>query len=226
MDIRKSFGKFALRKVSNVQARWSPLHELVPEPPLRHGHAISIDMAYSATLSFLRGLLSAEDHMELLKLFSRAGLSMDHDQFDGPLLEKATAAIIRTRDGKLRAAVPVSPMGQCVFLNDVSQEEMMSALKQHKTMMQKFPRKGAGIDAFVDSSDTGVEEEDVEYTFQQLQVHDATNGDLVKQRDSLKKAQDVTAPKQVAIHNVGMAMDAPPESKRTAIVVEDGSSRN
>lgn len=184
-------------------------------------------MAYSATLSFLRGLLSAEDHTELLKLFSRAGLSMDHDQFDGPLLEKATAAIIRTRDGKLRAAVPVSPMGQCVFLNDVSQEEMVLALKQHKQMMRKFPRNGAGIDAFVDSSDTGVEEEDVEYTFQQLKVHDATNGDLVKQRDNLKKAaQDVAAPKQATVYHVGMAMDAPPESKRTAIVVEDGGSHN
>lgn len=112
--------------------RWSPLHELVPNPPLRHGHAISIDMAYSATLSYLRGLLTAEDHQRLLRLFSRAGLSMDHDQFDGPLLEKATAAILRTRDGKLRAAVPISPMGECTFLNDVSQKEMLAALEAHK----------------------------------------------------------------------------------------------
>ncbi|OKO97884.1 2-epi-5-epi-valiolone synthase [Penicillium subrubescens] len=37
---------------------WSPLHELTPATPLRHGHAISIDMAYSATLANTRGLLS------------------------------------------------------------------------------------------------------------------------------------------------------------------------
>ncbi|KAH7316798.1 hypothetical protein B0I35DRAFT_354241 [Stachybotrys elegans] len=134
---------------------WSPLHELVPETPLRHGHAISIDMAFSATLAYTRGLLSADERTRLLKLFSRAGLSMDHDQFDGPLLEKATAAILKTRDGKLRAAVPVSPIGKCVFLNDVSHEEMCRALQVHKDTMKQYPRNGEGVDAYVDSSDTG-----------------------------------------------------------------------
>merc|ERR1712225_130737 len=45
---------------------WSPLHELVPETPLRHGHAISIDMAYSATLANNRKLISDEEHRRLL----------------------------------------------------------------------------------------------------------------------------------------------------------------
>ncbi|KAG6012201.1 hypothetical protein E4U43_007898 [Claviceps pusilla] len=134
---------------------WSPLHELVPNPPLRHGHAISIDMAYSATLSRKRNLLTPEDHMRLLRLFSRAGLSMDHPQFDAPLLDKATAAILRTRDGKLRLAVPISPLGECVFLNDVSHEEMTEVLQMHKDMVAQFPREGSGLDAFVDASDTG-----------------------------------------------------------------------
>ncbi|KAG5955950.1 hypothetical protein E4U58_006839 [Claviceps cyperi] len=134
---------------------WSPLHELVPNPPLRHGHAISIDMAYSATLSRKRNLLTEEDHMRLLRLFSRAGLSMDHPQFDAPMLDKATAAILRTRDGKLRLAVPISPIGECVFLNDVSHEEMSEVLEVHKKLVGQFPREGKGLDAFVDASDTG-----------------------------------------------------------------------
>lgn len=112
-------------------------------------------MAFSATLSFLRGKLSKSDHLRLLKLFSRAGLSMDHEDFDEQLLVEATAAILKTRNGKLRAAVPVSPMGDCIFLNDVSHEEMCAALKFHKDLMGEFPRDGAGIDAFVDASDTG-----------------------------------------------------------------------
>lgn len=127
----------------------------MPDPPLRHGHAISIDMAFSATLSLTRGLLSEADHTRLLTLFSRAGLSMDHDSFDGSLLERATAAILRTRDGKLRAAVPVSPLGQCVFLNDVSHADMCAALAEHKAFVAAYPRAGCGIDAFVDASDTG-----------------------------------------------------------------------
>ncbi|KAL4899614.1 hypothetical protein BDW74DRAFT_188993 [Aspergillus multicolor] len=133
---------------------WSPLHELAPPVPLRHGHAISIDMAYSATLANSRGLLSDREHIRLLNLFSRAGLSMDHALFTEDLLEKATAAILKTRDGLLRAAVP-SPLGSCVFLNDVSSEEMGAALRRHKILMKGFPREGAGVEAFVDASDTG-----------------------------------------------------------------------
>ncbi|PHH82316.1 hypothetical protein CDD83_3301 [Cordyceps sp. RAO-2017] len=112
-------------------------------------------MAYSATLAHQRGLLSADDHLRLLRLFSRAGLAMDHADFDAALLERATAAILKTRDGKLRAAVPVSPMGRCVFLNDVSQRDMCAALEEHKRLMAQFPRAGEGLDAFVDASDTG-----------------------------------------------------------------------
>lgn len=144
---------------------WSPLHELIPETPLRHGHAISIDMAYSATLAHMRGLITHAEHRRILSLFSRAGLSMDHHQFDEETLDKATAAILKTRDGKLRAAVP-NPIGQCTFLNDVSPEEMNAALKKHKELMKEYPRNGEGLEAYVDSSDTGytdlAEEEIVE----------------------------------------------------------------
>jgi 3-dehydroquinate synthase len=111
-------------------------------------------MAYSATLANTRGLLSDEQHRRLLNLFSRAGLSMDHELFNEEILAKATAAILKTRDGLLRAAVP-SPLGSCKFLNDVTDEEMAAALRRHKTLMMEYPRHGAGIEAYVDASDTG-----------------------------------------------------------------------
>lgn len=133
---------------------WSPLHELVPETPLRHGHAISIDMAYSATLANHRGLLSDAEHTRLLTLFSRAGLSIDHPQFDEEVLERGTAAILKTRDGKLRLAVP-NPLGSCTFLNDVSNEELAAVLRKHKDVVKNYPRQGEGLEAYVDGSDTG-----------------------------------------------------------------------
>lgn len=111
-------------------------------------------MAYSATLANSRKLLSDQDHRRILDLFSRAGLSMDHPQFDSEVLDKGTAAILKTRDGLLRAAVP-SPLGQCKFLNDVDAKEMNAALLRHKKIMKKYPRHGAGIEAYVDASDTG-----------------------------------------------------------------------
>ena len=111
-------------------------------------------MAYSATLANLRGLLSDEEHKRILNLFSKAGLSMDHVDFNEEVLAKATQAILRTRDGLLRAAVP-SPLGSCVFLNDVSEDEMFTALRKHKEIMKSYPRNGEGLEAFVDASDTG-----------------------------------------------------------------------
>lgn len=133
------------------------MHELVPETPLRHGHAISIDMAYSATLANGRGLINDAEHRRILNLFSRAGLSMDHYQFDEEILDKGTAAILKTRDGKLRAAVP-HPIGSCIFLNDVSAEELNEALRRHKELMKEYPRNGEGLEAYVDASDTGYTE--------------------------------------------------------------------
>jgi 3-dehydroquinate synthase len=111
-------------------------------------------MAFSATLANLRGLLSDDEHRRLLNLFSRAGLSMDHELFNEDMLDRATKAILKTRDGLLRAAVP-SPLGSCQFLNDVTTKEMNTALRHHKTIVKQYPRRGAGIDAYVDSSDTG-----------------------------------------------------------------------
>ncbi|KAF2650367.1 Dehydroquinate synthase-like protein [Lophiostoma macrostomum CBS 122681] len=147
---------------------WSPLHELSPDVPLRHGHAISIDMAYSATLANIRGLMSDDEHRRLLNLFSRAGLSMDHELFTEDMLDKATKAILKTRDGKLRAAVP-NPLGSCTFLNDVSASDMNEALRRHKEIMKEYPRDGAGLDAFVDASDTG-------YTLNDIPVEELMNG--------------------------------------------------
>ncbi|KAI4865745.1 Dehydroquinate synthase-like protein [Hypoxylon rubiginosum] len=133
---------------------WSPMHELIPETPLRHGHAISIDMAYSATLAKESGLLSSKEHRRLFSLLCRAGLSIDHPQFDDEVLDKGTAAILKTRDGQLRLAIP-SPLGSCTFLNNVSPQQLKDALKKHKEMAKSYPREGAGIEAYVDSSDTG-----------------------------------------------------------------------
>ncbi|KAI0479346.1 Dehydroquinate synthase-like protein [Xylariaceae sp. FL0804] len=134
---------------------WSPLHELVPETPLRHGHAISIDMAYSATLANARGLLADADHTRLLSLFSRAGLSLDHPDFDEDVLERGTAAILKTRDGQLRLAVPSPTLGRCAFVNDADAGELKSALRRHKEVSKTYARGGEGVEAYVDASDTG-----------------------------------------------------------------------
>ncbi|MCJ1467687.1 hypothetical protein MMC07_006312 [Pseudocyphellaria aurata] len=168
---------------------WSPMHELVPETPLRHGHAISIDMAYSATLANSRKLISDAEHRRILSLFSRAGLSMDHHLFDEHILDKGTAAILKTRDGKLRAAVP-NPIGSCTFLNDVDASELNAALRRHKQLMKEYPRNGEGLEAYVDASDTGYTENnasEVEAIETAAEEAGALNGDVAIHGGSMPK---------------------------------------
>ncbi|KAF2431504.1 hypothetical protein EJ08DRAFT_648768 [Tothia fuscella] len=99
-------------------------------------------------------MLSKEEHTRLLNLFSRAGLSIDHPTYDDVAIEKGTAAILKTRDGSLRLAVP-SPIGSCQFVNEFTVKDLQRVLKVHKDHTARYARSGAGLEAYVDASDTG-----------------------------------------------------------------------
>jgi 3-dehydroquinate synthase len=134
---------------------WSPTLELTPKVPLRHGHAINIDMAYSITLGHKRGLLSDAQRDEYFNLVTSIGLSIDHECFDDELIVIATQAIKKTRDGKQRFVVPEGEFGKCTFLNDVTDEELKETLKVHKEFVKKQYPGYEGKDAYVDAGDLG-----------------------------------------------------------------------
>ncbi|ORX40316.1 hypothetical protein BD324DRAFT_648899 [Kockovaella imperatae] len=138
---------------------WSPTLELTPRIPLRHGHAITIDMAYSITLAHSRGLINDVQRDEWFHLISSVGLSMDHEAFDEQLIEAATEAIKKTRDGKQRFAVPDGEFGKCLFLNDVPLSELKSILKVHKDFVKSRYGSGDGLEAYVDAGDLGADPE-------------------------------------------------------------------
>ncbi|NCS79006.1 MAG: sedoheptulose 7-phosphate cyclase [Microcystis aeruginosa K13-07] len=127
---------------------WSPTLELTPEPPMLHGHSVNIDMAFTATIAELRGYISVEDRNRILGLMSRLGLAIDSLYLTPELLWKATEAITRTRDGLQRAAAPL-PIGQCVFMNDLTRSELDNALAVHRAIAENYPRQGNGEDMYV-----------------------------------------------------------------------------
>lgn len=125
---------------------WSPTLELTPDPPYFHGHAIAVDMAFSTTLAELRGYVSAAERDRMFWLLSRLGLSLTSPHLTPELLERATASIVQTRDGLLRAAMP-HPIGTCHFANDVTTEELTAGLARHNELCRDYPRGGEGLDA-------------------------------------------------------------------------------
>lgn len=126
---------------------WSPTLELTPEIPMFHGHAVNIDMAFSATIAQQRGYISISDRDRILRLMSRIGLAIDSLYLTPELLWKATESISRTRDGSLRAAVP-QPIGSCFFINDLTRAELDRILVIHQEICRGYPRNGDGEDMF------------------------------------------------------------------------------
>ncbi|MHA3701084.1 sedoheptulose 7-phosphate cyclase [Jatrophihabitans sp. YIM 134969] len=126
---------------------WSPTLELAPDKPYFHGHAINTDMAFSSTIAKERGLISESERDRILWLMSRLGLTLDSPYLTPELVHQATDSIVQTRDGLLRAAVP-HPIGECVFLNDLTPDEVDRLLAEHKQVVTRYPRGGDGLDAF------------------------------------------------------------------------------
>jgi demethyl-4-deoxygadusol synthase len=126
---------------------WSPTLELAPRVPIFHGHAVNIDMALSATIAAKRGYITTQERDRILGLMSRLGLALDHPLLDEELLWRATQSITLTRDGKLRAAMP-KPIGSCLFVNDLTREELATALAEHRQLCTTYPRGGDGIDVY------------------------------------------------------------------------------
>lgn len=130
---------------------WSPTLELAPDPHLFHGHAISVDMAFSATIAQLRGLITISEQDRILHLLSSIGLSIDSPHFTAELVRRATASILQTRDGLLRAAMP-HPIGRCHFENDLTADELVQMLTTHQEVVRRHPRAGIGVDVYTPSS--------------------------------------------------------------------------
>ena len=126
---------------------WSPTLELTPDPPLFHGHAISVDMAFSATLAEHLGHITLAERDRVLGLFSTVGLAIDSPYFTPELIERATPSIMQTRDGLLRAAVP-KPIGTCHFVNDLTVADLVRVLAEHKRVCAGYPRGGEGVDQY------------------------------------------------------------------------------
>jgi demethyl-4-deoxygadusol synthase len=131
---------------------WSPTLELTPEVPMFHGHSVSIDMAFSATVAQQRGYITLTDCDRIIGLMSRLGLAIDSPYLTPELLWKATTSISRTRDGLQRAAAPC-PIGDCFFMNDLTRTELEQALAVHRRACQTYPRQGDGLDMYTAGKD-------------------------------------------------------------------------
>ena len=114
-------------------------------------------MGFGAYLSYRLDWISEEQFHRIMRLISSFGLSLWHDI----LLEKETlwssqVKILEKRGGNLVAPLPRNEIGQCDYLNDLSQAELYRAIDEYQKICADYPRNGLGIDPLC--SDVGLED--------------------------------------------------------------------
>ena len=134
---------------------WSPGFEI--EAGLLHGHAVAIGMGFGAFLSHQMGWIGDRDFQRIMTLISSLGLSLWHDI----LLRKETLwasqeKIFQKRGRNLAVPLPMNEIGQCAYLNELSQEKLYAAIDAYHEVCKTYPRGGLGIDAHC--HDVGLED--------------------------------------------------------------------
>jgi 3-dehydroquinate synthetase len=94
---------------------------------LFHGEAVLLDVALSALLAWQRRLLSNEDVERIFHLIASLGLNLDTSDLQPDMLWRSLQERIYHRNGLQRVPLP-NGIGGCVFVNDVSREEIERAV--------------------------------------------------------------------------------------------------
>ncbi|MGW2302456.1 sedoheptulose 7-phosphate cyclase [Streptomyces sp. NPDC001809] len=107
---------------------FGPALEMVLQPALLHGEAVSLDMALSCAIAVDQGLLSPADAVRVLRLLERVGLPVRHERCTPVFLAEALAESTRHRDGHQHLPLPAG-IGKCVFAEDLTPDGLARAVE-------------------------------------------------------------------------------------------------
>lgn len=134
---------------------WSPGFEI--EAGLLHGHAVAIGMGFGAYLSYRLNWIDEQQMHRILRLISSFGLSLWHDILHKKeTLWSSQEKIVQKRGQNLAAPLPKGEIGQCGYLNALTQAELYAAIAEYQEICAAYPRQGRGIDPLC--SDVGLED--------------------------------------------------------------------
>lgn len=133
---------------------WSPRFE--PAAKLMHGHAVSIGMAFGASLAVEMGWLTAAERDRIVALCRSLELAVYHPILeDIDLMLEGQKNMRRKRgEGGLWAPLPTG-IGSCDYAQDVSPEVLQAAIASHRQLCLSLPDQGAGKEMYL--RDLGLE---------------------------------------------------------------------
>ncbi|MEM6432693.1 MAG: sedoheptulose 7-phosphate cyclase [Cyanobacteria bacterium P01_D01_bin.115] len=134
---------------------WSPGFEIASG--LLHGHAVSIGMGFGAYVSYRHEWISKADFERIMNLINSFGLSLWSDiLLERDLMWAAQEKIVQKRGNNLVAPLPKGAIGQCGYLNEMTQDELIIAVSEYQAICAEYPRAGGGIDSLC--SEVGLED--------------------------------------------------------------------
>ncbi len=93
---------------------------------LLHGEAVLLDMLLSTLLALRRNLMSKTDFSRIIDLVSRLGILLNVELLDPKILWDSIVERTYHRNGQQRIPLPIG-IGNCVFVNDITMEEIRAA---------------------------------------------------------------------------------------------------
>ena len=134
---------------------WSPGFEI--PSGLLHGHAVSVGMGFGSYQAMRQGWISEQQFQRITRLITSFDLSLWHPILDEQhLVWEAQLRMTEKRGGNLAAPLPKGSIGQCDYLNEMSETELLESLSDYKLLCRDFARNGQGIE--VHCKDVGLED--------------------------------------------------------------------
>ncbi|CAL5223885.1 g6478 [Coccomyxa viridis] len=93
---------------------------------LLHGEAVNIDMALTTQISYARQLITLEQRNRVINIMIRFRLPLWHVVCHPSLFWKGLTDTTKARDGQQRVPL-MAGIGNAIFVNDITQAEVMSA---------------------------------------------------------------------------------------------------
>lgn len=128
---------------------WSTKFE--PVAGLLHGHAVAVEMAFTATLATLVGWLDEDGRDALLALCRDLGLAVHHPVIEDLALMRAAQETVRRKRGgsALWVVAPRDGLGRCDYLAEVEDSLLAEAVGRHRARCSGFPGGGGGSDMYL-----------------------------------------------------------------------------
>lgn len=129
---------------------WSTKFE--PVAGLLHGHAVAVEMAFTATMGTVIDWLDAGQRDVLMAVCRKLGLAVHHPVIeDLDLLAAAQQTVRRKRGGSaLWAVVPRDRLGSCDYLEEVDDALLAESVRRHGDRCRKFVDAGEGRSMYLD----------------------------------------------------------------------------